>query len=114
MILVIRTDLDMSIGKMIAQACHAAVSVNEEAKKIYSKKWRSWRDEGAKKVAVEVDSLEELQELAQKAEDLNIINIIIQDAGYTEVKPGTVTVLGLGPDNSHKIDKITGNLPLLK
>jgi PTH2 family peptidyl-tRNA hydrolase len=114
MLLVIRTDLNMSTGKMIAQACHAAVSANEQAKKIYSKKWRNWRDEGAKKVAVKVYSLDELQELAKKAEELDVINIIIEDAGHTEVMPGTITVLGLGPDISHKIDKITGHLPLLK
>jgi PTH2 family peptidyl-tRNA hydrolase len=114
MCIVLRTDIGMSCGKLIAQACHAAVSASEEAKKTHSKEWRGWRDEGAKKVALEVDSLEELEELAERAEELDIVNVLIQDAGHTEVPPGTVTALGLGPDRSDKLDRVTGNLPLLR
>lgn len=114
MAIVLRTDLGMSTGKLIAQACHAAVSANEQAKKTHSKQWRRWRDEGAKKVALEAESREELEELAERAEELDIVNVLIQDAGHTEVPPGTVTALGLGPDQSHKLDKVTGSLPLLK
>ncbi len=114
MVIVIRTDLGMSVGKMIAQACHAAVSASEESKKTRTKHWRRWRDTGGKKVALEAESLEELEALAYQAEELDITNVIIQDAGHTEVPPGTVTCLGLGPDQAMKIDKVTGDLPLLK
>ena len=114
MVIVMRTDLDMSLGKMIAQACHAAVSASETTKRIQTKHWRRWRDEGAKKVALEAESLEELEALAMKAEELDLVNELIQDAGHTEVPPGTVTCLGLGPNQAQKIDKITGKLPLLK
>lgn len=113
MVLVIRTDLKMSTGKMIAQSCHAAVEASEKAKKTHSKQWRRWRDEGAKKVALEGWSLEELQELANKAKKMDIVNVLIQDAGHTEVPDGTTTVLCLGPDQSQKLDKITGGLSLL-
>jgi len=104
----------MSTGKMIAQACHAAVGSSEMAKKENHKAWRSWRDEGAKKVALEAESLKELRDLAEKAEDMDVTYMLIQDAGHTEVTPGTVTVLGLGPDRSDRLDKITGSLPLIK
>jgi PTH2 family peptidyl-tRNA hydrolase len=114
MVLVIRTDLKMSTGKMIAQAAHAAVEANEQAKKTHSKQWRKWRDEGAKKVSLEAWSLEELLDLSENAEKLNIVNVLIKDAGHTELPPGTTTVLGLGPDLSQKLDKVTGNLTLLK
>ena len=113
MVIVMRTDLNMSIGKMIAQACHAAVSCSEEAKRTQTKHWRRWRDEGAKKVALQADSLEELEELAKKAESLDITYVLIQDAGHTEVPPGTTTCLGIGPHQEQFIDKVTGNLPLL-
>jgi PTH2 family peptidyl-tRNA hydrolase len=114
MVIVVRTDLGMSVGKMIAQACHAAVACSEESKKTHSKQWARWRDEGAKKVALEAESFEELRELTGKAERLDIVHVLIQDAGHTEVAPGTTTCLGLGPDQSQKMDKVTGNLPLLK
>jgi PTH2 family peptidyl-tRNA hydrolase len=113
LVIVIRTDLNMSVGKMIAQACHAAVECSEEAKRSQTKHWRRWRDEGAKKVALQADSLEELEELAKKAESLNITNVLIQDAGHTEVAPGTTTCLGIGPHQEQFIDKVTGSLPLL-
>jgi PTH2 family peptidyl-tRNA hydrolase len=114
MCIVIRTDLGMSAGKMIAQACHAAVGANEEAKRLNHKAWRKWKEEGAKKVALEAESREEIEELAQRAEELEIVSVTIHDAGLTEIPPGTVTALGLGPDSSDRLNKVTGNLPLLK
>jgi PTH2 family peptidyl-tRNA hydrolase len=108
-----RTDLNMSIGKMIAQACHAAVNCSEDAKRAQTKHWKRWRDEGAKKVALQADSVEELEELAVKAEKLNITYVLIQDAGHTEVPPGTTTCIGIGPHQEQFIDKVTGRLPLL-
>lgn len=114
MVIVVRTDLGMSVGKMIAQACHAAVACSEQAKKTHSKQWARWRDEGAKKVALEAESFEELKELTRKAEQLDIVYVLIQDAGHTEVAPGTTTCLGLGPDQAQRVDKVTGSLPLLK
>jgi PTH2 family peptidyl-tRNA hydrolase len=114
MCIVLRMDLGMSTGKLIAQAAHAAVGASELGKKENHKAWRSWRDEGAKKVVLEVESLEELKELQSKADDLDIVSLLIQDAGHTEVLAGTITALGLGPDRSDLLDKVTGSLPLIK
>ena len=114
MCIVLRMDLDMSTGKLIAQAAHAAVGASELGKKENHKAWRRWRDEGAKKAALEAESLEEIEGLAEKANKLDIVNILIQDAGHTEVPPGTVTALGLGPDRSDLLDKVTGSLPLIR
>jgi PTH2 family peptidyl-tRNA hydrolase len=110
--IVLRTDLDMSVGKLISQACHATLESSELAKKLNHRAWRKWREEGAKKVALQVDSTEELKELAVKADTLDIVNVLIQDRGLTEVPPGTMTALGLGPDYSEKMDQVTGNLKL--
>jgi PTH2 family peptidyl-tRNA hydrolase len=113
MVIVLRNDLTMSTGKMIAQACHAAVACSEETKRAQTKHWRKWRDDGAKKVALQADSFEEIEELAVKAEALNITYVMIQDAGHTEVAPGTTTCIGIGPHQEQFIDKVTGNLSLL-
>jgi len=112
--IVLRTDLGMSVGKLISQACHAAVDSSELAKKLNHRAWRGWRDEGAKKAVLRVDSLEELEELAERAGALDIANVLIQDRGLTEVPPGTVTALGLGPDRSERMDEVTGSLKLFK
>ncbi len=113
MVIVVRTDLGMSVGKMVAQACHAAVAASEESKRTQTKHWRRWRDTGGRKVALQAESLEELRELARRAEELGIVNVLIEDAGHTEVPPGTVTCLGVGPDQTMRIDMVTGDLPLL-
>ena len=87
MCIVLRMDLGMSTGKLIVQACHAAVGSSELGKKEIHKTWRRWRDEGAKKVVLRAESLKEIEELAKKAKELNIVNILIKDAGHTEVPP---------------------------
>jgi PTH2 family peptidyl-tRNA hydrolase len=114
MCIILRMDLGMSTGKLIAQASHAAVGASELGKKENHKAWRRWRDEGGKKVALEAESLEELEELIAKADELDVVRVVIQDAGLTEVPPGTFTALGLGPDRADIIDKVTGSLPLIK
>jgi PTH2 family peptidyl-tRNA hydrolase len=114
MVIVMRTDLNMSLGKTVAQACHAAVACSETSKRNQTKHWRKWRDEGGKKVALEADSHDELEELAIMAEQLDLTYELIQDAGHTEVPPGTTTCIGIGPNLEHMVDKVTGNLPLLK
>lgn len=111
MVIVVRKDIKMSIGKTCAQVAHAAVELSLKANKEILKKWL---EEGGKKVVLYVNSLEELLELKEKAERLGINNVLIIDRGLTEVKEGTITCLGLGPDEEEKIDKVTGHLPLLK
>ena len=108
--LIIRNDIKMSCGKKCAQLAHAAVIAYEKADKITKKKWY---DEGMKKVALKANSQRELYELKTIAEEAGISAAIITDAGMTEIPPGTVTALGLGPAKSEELDKITGDLSLL-
>ncbi len=109
-VLVVRTDLKMSRGKIAAQSAHASVASSD---KVSDAKNREWKAEGMKKVVLKIDSLTKLKEIKKKADSLNIKNALIIDAGRTELKPGTITVLGIGPDNDEKIDKVTGKLKLL-
>ncbi|MFQ6064963.1 MAG: peptidyl-tRNA hydrolase Pth2 [Candidatus Bathyarchaeia archaeon] len=112
-VIVLRNDLKMSRGKIAAQAGHAAVSAAEEARKRMPEWWRDWLEEGQCKIAVRVDSKEELLELERDAKELQMPSALITDKGLTELPPGTETCLGIGPAPSDKIDKVTGNLRLL-
>ncbi|MDD3421730.1 MAG: aminoacyl-tRNA hydrolase, partial [Methanocellales archaeon] len=69
--------------------------------------------EGQKKVILAVDGLNELFELEAEAKRFGLSNAMIEDAGLTEVPPGTITALGIGPAKNEELDKLTGNLKLL-
>ena len=112
-VIAVRTDLGMSKGKLAAQVAHGAVTAAERARVTKQEIWRSWMREGQKKIIVKVMSEEEIHDLRRKAISLNLPQAIIQDAGMTELPPGTVTVIGIGPGKSESIDEVTGDLKLL-
>lgn len=112
-VLVFRTDLKMSKGKIAAQAGHAAISSAQDAFVHRKKWWDSWMYEGQKKVAVKVHGEKELGELEEAADDLGLPHALIVDRGLTEVPEGTITCLGIGPAPSAMIDRLTGKLKLL-
>jgi PTH2 family peptidyl-tRNA hydrolase len=112
-VIAVRVDLSMGKGKIAVQVGHAAVSAAEEARKTYPKWYREWFNEGQCKVAVKVESVESLLELKKAADRMKLPQSLITDRGLTQLPPGTVTCLGIGPAPSVKVDKITGRLPLL-
>lgn len=112
-VIVFRSDLKLSKGKAAVQAGHAAVSAAEEARKHKREWWEAWLNEGQCKIVVKVKSEAELLSLKEQAKEMALPCALIVDRGLTEIPPGTVTCLGIGPAPTDKVDKITGNLPLL-
>lgn len=111
-VVVVRLDLDLSRGKMAVQVAHAAVMCAMESR-VRAKPWLDrWLDEGQRKVVVKAPNLKTLGLLKEKALAEGMVAVLVQDAGLTEVEPGTVTVLGIGPAPDEAIDPITGHLPL--
>ena len=109
--IVIRTDLQMSTGKLAVQACHASVaSVLRAGADVL----RRWDTDGQTKIALAVPSLSELQTLKAQCEAMEVIHALISDAGRTELAEGTVTALAIGPAEDKAVDRITGAIPLLK
>ncbi len=52
--------------------------------------------------------------LVRSAEAASLPVYVIQDAGRTEVEPGTTTVLAIGPGTKEAVDAVTGQLKLLR
>ncbi|BFU18383.1 peptidyl-tRNA hydrolase, putative [Entamoeba histolytica HM-1:IMSS-B] len=113
MVLLVRKDLKMQKGKIAAQCGHAAVGCVLKAQKYDPISLNTWRYYGQAKIALVVDNLQQLEQLEKKAEESNLITKKICDAGRTQVVPGSITVLGIGPAPVSVIDQITGKLKLL-
>ncbi|MGM0405398.1 MAG: peptidyl-tRNA hydrolase Pth2 [Thermoplasmatota archaeon] len=112
MVIVVPRDLKLSPGKLAVQVSHAAVKCAIESKE-NKKDFKKWYKEGQKKVVVKGDDLEHMKFLKKMAENEGLTTCLVRDAGMTEVEPGTVTCLGIGPGPNNLMDKITGDLPLL-
>ena len=128
-VIVMRKDLNMRKGKMIAQGSHASMKVfldrcekdnyDGEMKKFtfYYKmnlSWDNWLNGRFTKVVLSCDSEQELLELYQKAKDSNLPCALITDAGLTEFNGvPTNTCIAIGPAEPEEINIITGHLKLL-
>lgn len=109
--IVVREDLEMSRGKLCAQVAHASILAYEKADK---KSRKRWMEEGGRKIVLCVRDEKELMELERMAREENLPCELVVDAGLTELPPGTVTALGIGPAEEGLIDKVTGRLKLLR
>jgi PTH2 family peptidyl-tRNA hydrolase len=117
-VIVMRKDLNMRKGKMIAQGAHASATIVFKATVVPSTHWLdrvvAWMNAGQRKISVSVDSEQELLEIFQQAQEDGLMAELITDAGHTEFNGvPTKTCCAIGPGPASKIDKITGHLKLL-
>ncbi|KAF8350247.1 peptidyl-tRNA hydrolase PTH2-domain-containing protein [Amanita rubescens] len=112
LVLVVRTDLGMTSGKVAAQSGHATLACYKALMRKNPELVRHWERTGQAKIALKANSEEQLLELEAIAKSLNLCARSIQDAGHTQVEAGTRTVLGIGPAPVELIDKVTGKLRL--
>ncbi|KAH9015014.1 peptidyl-tRNA hydrolase 2 [Lactarius pseudohatsudake] len=113
LVLVVRTDLKMSPGKIAAQCGHATLACYKALVKKNPKLVRHWEVTGQAKIALKASSEEEILELEAIAKSLNLCARSIQDAGRTQVEAGSRTVLGIGPAPVELVNQVTGHLRLL-
>jgi len=107
--IVARADLGMGEGKLAAQVAHASLQAHEAADAATQ---REWKGEGQKKIVLRADSERELFALADAAERKGLPHALVRDAGHTQLEPGTVTALAVGPATEEAVDGVTGDLSL--
>ena len=111
--IIIRKDLGMSNGKMIAQASHASLMSFLIVEKRAPDIAKEWLKKGETKIVLKVNKLEEFEAIKNELKTSRLPHAIVRDAGQTQVPPGSETAIGVGPYYAEDIDKITGKLKLL-
>lgn len=117
MIFVVNMELNMGRGKQCAQVAHAALglyikiteSTNNREEREKLNKWISF---GQKKIVVKANNLKQLLSIQEEANKAKLPNILITDAGCTQIPPGSKTVLAIFGSNE-QVDMVTGALKLL-
>jgi peptidyl-tRNA hydrolase, PTH2 family len=123
-VIVMRKDLGMRKGKMIAQGAHASLKVLVDAGALDAERTTfampltpaaaAWLGGRFTKVCVSVDSEAALDEIVVRAQAAGVRCALIIDAGHTEFHGvPTKTCCAVGPAWADAVDAITGALPLL-
>ncbi|CAF88375.1 unnamed protein product, partial [Tetraodon nigroviridis] len=98
MVLVVRKDLKMGKGKEVQVRNPSLLKQQEYC--------------GQPKVVVKAPDEDNLMDLLNHAKEVGLPVSLIQDAGRTQMAPGSRTVLGIGPGPADLIDRVTGDLKL--
>ena len=109
-VIVVDQSLGLPPGKLAAQVAHAAIIAFLRAAPPLQ---RAWLESGMAKIVLACESGAALQALADQAANEGLSVGLVADAGRTVVAAGTVTCVGIGPDDATLIDKVTGALRLL-
>jgi PTH2 family peptidyl-tRNA hydrolase len=121
-VIVIRKDLNMRKGKMVAQGAHASMAAilrlaSREGDNLViplDARIEPWLTGRFTKICVSVNSEAELLAVHEKAKANGLVTSLILDAGLTEFGGiPTHTAVAVGPDLAATVDLITGALPLL-
>lgn len=110
-ILIMRTDLKCRRGKEISQCAHASVAATIE--NMDHPDVKAWLSQSFAKIAVGVDSEQELLDIVEKAKERGIIARTITDNGHTEFHGvPTLTCAAIGPCHKDKLVGLTDHLKL--
>ena len=125
-VIVVRKDLNMRKGKMVAQGAHASMKavldlmVDKNDKMTLHleqpgyEAMKDWIEGRFTKICVSVNSESELLDVYNKAKEKGLICSLITDAGLTEFhEVPTITCCAIGPVWSDEVDEITAGLSLL-
>ena len=125
-VIIIRKDLKMRKGKMVAQGAHASMkAILDEGhntpgglQDVYTirlnEEMKDWLLGIFTKICVSVDSEDELLSIYNQAVIMGICCSLIQDVGKTEFNGvPTYTAVAVGPAEVELVNSLTGHLKLL-
>lgn len=114
MVFLVRTDLEMTKGKVAAQCAHAAIAAYISSGKNYKTlRWRNdWMKYGCAKITLKCPNENLMLEYSRKAKKIGLTTESIIDAGRTQIAPGSRTVLAIGPGPVELVDTVTKSLKL--
>ena len=112
-VIIFRKDLEMGVGKRVAQGAHASLMSYLEVVKGHKEIAETWIATGEKKIVLKVPGESELKRLFEAFKYKKIPAALVTDAGLTELPPGTVTALGVGPWLGDELEQFTSGLKLL-
>lgn len=106
-VVVVRSDLDLPVGKWVAQGIHAVLRVHKTV---------SYDHQGDLPVCIvcSVKSREELISLHQRALQYDLPSAVQFDAGHNHLDSGTPTALCIGPATPALVDQVTRKLRIWK
>ncbi|MBI4399317.1 peptidyl-tRNA hydrolase [Candidatus Micrarchaeota archaeon] len=111
-VIVVRDDLKLGKGKMATHVAHASLEGYKKVRSTSNDTVLKWEYSGEKKIVLRIEDEAKLLEVYEKAKK-EVPCSIIKDAGLTQIPPGTITCLVLGPWDEEIIDRFTKDLRLI-
>lgn len=116
-IIILRTDLEMRKGKMVAQGAHASVKAVMSGLDARREDWVNWiydwlEDDHFTKIALKCGSEEELLQRWDKVKMI-FPTALIRDKGFTTLKVEAYSALAIGPAPNELLDEYFKDMRLL-
>ena len=115
MVFVVNSQLEMGVGKIAAQVAHGALGLHQlllQNESKYGDSIIKWFEYGETKIVLRGESSDHLIRLEKDAMDAGLPAYLVQDAGKTQVRAGSTTVLAIF-GRVDLVDNVTGSLRLL-
>jgi peptidyl-tRNA hydrolase len=128
MYLVVRESLGMGMGKTAAQCAHASqmlllnynelerlelAEMSNDAEQLRYRLFEEWLQTSFRKVVLKADD-KEWAKLKLELIEPEDVDVIVIDAGLTEIAPNSETVIGLWPRKRSTVSKLVKRLQVLK
>ena len=111
-VIVVREDLDLPVGKWIAQAVHASSRVYNDMTPMTGKNSYKNKENMPVCIVCSVKTEKKLLNLYKKVVAAGVPVALQIDEGHNYLQPGTLTVLCIGPGPEVEINKLTKRLRL--